>query len=67
MSGLRSPNGEGGEPVIKLFAILALVAGAVLEVLGVNGCCGVSGNLGAAVAVALWAVAVFSNREEKGR
>ena len=53
--------------MIKLLAILALVAGVTLEVVGVNGCCGVSGNLGAAVAVALWAVAVFSNREEKGR
>lgn len=53
--------------MIKLLAILALIAGVTLEVVGVNGCCGISGNLGAAVAVALWAVAVFSNREEKGR
>lgn len=53
--------------MIKLLAISALLVGVTLEVVGVEGCCGISGNLGAALAVALWAVAVFSNREEKGR
>jgi hypothetical protein len=53
--------------ILKIFAVLALSTGIAVELGSGAAARGLAGNLGAAAAVALWALAQFTKNEEKGR
>lgn len=53
--------------VLKILAILALSSGIAVELGSGAAARGIAGNLGAAAAVALWALARFTKQKEKGR
>jgi hypothetical protein len=51
--------------VLKVLGIVALLAGVTIEVFGLPLSGGIAGNLGAVLAVALWAPAAFSSRQQQ--
>lgn len=56
--------------VLKVLGSVALLAGVTVEVFGLPLSGGIAGNLGAVIAVALWAPAAFSSstgKQEKRR
>lgn len=53
--------------LLRIFAVAAWSTGIAVEIGGGAATRGLAGNLGAAAAVALWALAQFTKHEEKGR
>ena len=53
--------------VLKILGTAALLAGVTVEVFGLPLSGGVAGNLGAVVAVALWALAAFGSAKTESK